>query len=81
MTFELIQKYVNEILLFNEETIKRTIRILWEQEGQVAEASGAIAIAPIVETPSRFAGKQTVAVITGGNIDEAFFRAVLASGK
>ena len=77
MTFELIQKYVNEILLFDEDTVRRMIRILWEQEGQVVEASGAIAIAPIVHTPSRFAGKRTVAVITGGNIDEAVFKSIL----
>ena len=77
VTFELIQRYVNEILLYDEDTIKKMIRLLWEKEGQVVEASGAIAIAPIAETPKRFTGKQTVAVITGGNIDEAVFQRVL----
>jgi threonine dehydratase len=81
ITFELVQRYVDEVLLFSEETIKKMIRILWEQDKQVVEASGAIAIAPIVEMPKRFAGKQTVAVITGGNIDEAVFKSILASGK
>jgi len=78
ITFELIQRYVDEILLFNEDTIKKMIRLLWEKEGQMVEASGAIAIAPIVETPKRLAGKRTVAVITGGNIDEAVFKDILA---
>jgi threonine dehydratase len=81
ITFELIQRYVDEILLSNEDMMKKMIRLLWEKEKQVVEASGAIAIAPIVETPRRFAGKRTVAVITGGNIDEAFFRRILESGK
>jgi len=81
ITFELIQRYVNELLLFNEDTIRKMIRLLWEKERQVVEASGAIAIAPIVETPKRFTGRQTVAVITGGNIDDALFRAILASEK
>jgi threonine dehydratase len=81
ITFELIQKYVDEILLFNEETIKKTIRLLWKHERQGVEASGAIAIAPIVETPRRFAGRQTVCVITGGNIDEAVFQSILASSS
>ena len=79
ITFEIIQRYVNEILLFNEDTIRKMIRLLWEKERQVVEASGAISIAPIVETPKRFTGKQTVAVITGGNIDEAVFQGILAS--
>ena len=81
ITFELIQRYVDEILLSNEDMMKKMIRLLWEKEKQVVEASGAIAIAPIVETPRRFAGKRTVAVITGGNIDEEFFRRILESGK
>jgi threonine dehydratase len=81
ITFELIQRYVNEILLFNEDTIRKMIRLLWQKEGQVVEGSGAISIAPIVETPKRFTGKRTVAVITGGNIDDAVFQSILASGK
>jgi len=72
---------VDEILLCNEDAIKRMIRILWEKEKQVVEASGAVSIAPIVDTPKRFAGKRTVAVITGGNIDETVFQEILASGK
>ena len=77
ITFELIQRYVDEILLFNEDTIKNMIRLLWEKEGQVVEASGAISIAPIVESPKRFTGKRTVAVITGGNIDEELLQSLL----
>jgi threonine dehydratase len=79
ITFELIQRYVDEILLSNEDAMKKMIRLLWEKDGQVVEASGAIAIAPIVETPTRFAGTQTVAVITGGNIDDQVFQSILAS--
>jgi len=81
ITFELIQRYVDEILLFNEDTIRKMIRLLWEKEGQVVEASGAISIAPIVEAPKRFTGKRTVAVITGGNIDDALFQDILATRK
>jgi threonine dehydratase len=80
ITFELIQRYVDEILLFNEDTIRKMIRLLWEKERQVVEGSGAISIAPLVETPKRFTGKQTVAVITGGNIDDVVFQNILTSG-
>lgn len=81
ITFELVQRYVDEVLLFEEDDMKEMIRLLWEKEKQVVEASGAISIAPIVKTPKRFAEKRTVAVITGGNIDEAFFHNVLYSRK
>jgi threonine dehydratase len=70
---------VDEVLLYDEETIRKMIRLIWEKERQIAEGSGAISIAPIVETPRRFAGRQTVAVITGGNIDQQVFQSILAS--
>ena len=79
VTFEIIRKYVDEVMLFDEETIRKAIRLLWE-ERQVAEGSGAISIAPIIKSPERFARKRTVAVISGGNIDEAVFQNILASG-
>jgi threonine dehydratase len=79
VTFEIIRKYVDEVILFNEETIRKAIRLLWEKERQVAEGSGAISIAPIITDPQRFARKKTVAVISGGNIDEVVFQNILAS--
>ena len=80
VTFELIQRYVDEIMLYDEHTIKRMIRLLWEKERQVVEGSGAIAIAPIMASPKGFAQKQTVAVITGGNIDDEVFQRILLDG-
>ena len=77
ITFELVQKFVDEIILFDEDTIKKMIRLLWEKEGQIVEASGAVAIAPIAQTPKRFEGKRTVAVITGGNIDDALLESII----
>jgi threonine dehydratase len=81
VTFEIIQRYVDEILLFDEDTIKKSVRLLWKREHQVAEGSGAIAIAPIISTPSRFAGKRTVSIITGGNIDEDVFEKILSAAE
>jgi threonine dehydratase len=79
VTFEIARKYVDEVILFDEETIKKAIRLLWEKERQVAEGSGAISIAPIITNAQRFAGKKTVSVISGGNIDEAVFQSIIAS--
>jgi threonine dehydratase len=79
ITFDIIRRYVDEVILYSEETIKKAIRLLWEKEQQVAEGSGAISIAPIITDAQRFAGKKTVSVITGGNIDEAVFQDILAS--
>jgi len=80
MTFEIAQTYVKDVLVVKEETIKKAIRLLWEKEKQIAEGAGAIAIAPIIDNKERFARKTTVAVISGGNIDDELFQSILASG-
>jgi len=79
VTFAMIQRYVNEVILCDEETIKDSIRLLWEKENQLAEGSGAIAISPLISTPSRFAGKTCVSVVTGGNIDDDVFERIIST--
>ena len=79
VTFNLVQKYVDDLLLVKEETIKKAIYLLWTREKQVVEGSGAAAIALMIENKDLFAGKTTVAVITGGNIEDKLFQEILAS--
>jgi threonine dehydratase len=79
ITFKIAQEYVDKVLLVREETIRRAVYLLWDSEKQVAEGSGAVAIAPIIENKSVFAGKAVVAVITGGNIDAKLFQSILVS--
>ncbi|HLE74668.1 MAG TPA: threonine/serine dehydratase [Candidatus Bathyarchaeia archaeon] len=78
ITFEIIQKYVDRVLLVKEETIRHAVYLLWDSEKQVAEGSGAAAIAPIIENKNLFGGKTVVAVITGGNIDAKLFQGIKA---
>jgi threonine dehydratase len=79
ITFKIAQERVDEMLLVREETIRRAVYVLWSTENQIAEGSGAAAIAPILENKSLFAGKTVVAVVTGGNIDDKLFQSILAS--
>ncbi len=79
VTFEIVQTYVNDLLLVKEETIRKAIFLLWDKEKQVVEGAGAAAIAPIIENKGRFMGKTIVAVISGGNIEDKLFRNILAS--
>jgi threonine dehydratase len=79
ITFKIVHEYVDEMLLVREETIRRAVYLLWTWEKQVAEGSGAAAIAPIMENKSLFADKTVVAVITGGNIDAELFQGIAAA--
>ncbi len=79
LTFEIAKNCIDRMLLVKEETIRRAIYLLWINEKQVAEGSGAAAIAPFLENKKLFTGKTIACVITGGNIDPELFKSIVAS--
>jgi len=79
LTFEIAKHCIDRMLLVKESTIRRAVYLLWTQDKQVAEGSGAAAIAPILENNALFKGKTVVCLITGGNIDDSLFKEILAS--
>jgi threonine dehydratase len=79
LTFEIVKNCIDRMLLVKESTIRRAVHLLWTQDKQVAEGSGAAAIAPILENNAMFKGKAVVCLITGGNIDDDLFKEILAS--
>ncbi len=66
MTFPIIQRYVDEIVLVSDEEIKRACRFLLETVRQAVEPSGATSVAAALR-----AGGKAVAVVSGGNLDLA----------
>jgi len=79
LTFEIAKSCIDKMLLVKESTIRRAVYLLWTQDKQVAEGSGAAAIAPFLENETLFENKTVACVITGGNIDDELFREILAS--
>lgn len=79
ITFGIVQKYVDDLVLVKEKAIRKAIYLIWKEEKQVAEGSGAAAITPIIESRGLFTGKTIAAVISGGNIDDKLFKNILAS--
>lgn len=81
ITFTIIQQYVDDIFLVREETIRHAVYVLWENEKQVVEGSGAAAAALLLENKDLFVGKTVALVLTGGNIDDSLFQTLLAWEK
>ena len=79
ITFGLVRKYVDFVVLVKEETLRNAVYLLWAHDNQVVEGSGAAAIAPIIENKPMFKGKHVVSVVTGGNIDSSLFQSIIAS--
>jgi threonine dehydratase len=81
ITFGIVQKYVERVLLVEEESLRQAVYMLWVNDKQVVEGSGAAAVAPVIENKPLFKGKRVVSVVTGGNIDNDLFQNILASER
>lgn len=69
LTFEIVQKYVDEIVTVEEEEIAQAILFLMEKDKIVAEGSGAVCAAALMNKKVNMQGKKIAAVVSGGNID------------
>ena len=68
---------VDEFLLVNDATIVRAMRLLHQHVGVVAEPSGAVGVAALLDRPDRFRGGLTGTIVGGGNLTPAQMRAWL----
>jgi threonine dehydratase len=70
ITFEIVQKYVDEVFLVREEQIRHAVYLLCEKEKQRVEGSGATSVALLLNNKEFFENKIVALVLTGGNIDD-----------
>ncbi|HAW08140.1 MAG TPA: serine dehydratase [Bacteroidetes bacterium] len=69
LTFSIIQNKVDRIFGVQEETIIKSMKMIWERLKLVVEPSGAVGLAAVLENPSIFNGKIIGIILSGGNID------------
>ncbi|PLV59093.1 threonine ammonia-lyase [Thermotoga sp. KOL6] len=79
LTFEIIKKYVDEMILVNEEEIADAILFLLEQAKVVAEGAGAVGVAALLNRLD-VKGKKVAIVISGGNIDVNMIDRIINKG-
>lgn len=79
LTFELCEKYVDEIVTVSEDEIASAILTLMETQKTVAEGAGATSVAAAmfgkIDT-----SKKTVCLVSGGNIDVSILSRVITRG-
>ena len=63
-----------------EAAIAAGLRWLGREADLRAEPTGALAIAALLGDPARFRGKRVVAVVSGGNVDDAVYDRLTAEG-
>ena len=79
-TFEIVSKYVDEVVTVTEDEIAMAILTLMERQKLVAEGAGAVAVAAALSDKIPVEGKNVVCIVSGGNIDVNILSRVLTRG-
>ena len=80
LTFDLCQRYVDEIVTVGEDEIASAILALMEGQKTVAEGAGATPVAACMFGKVDTSEKKTVCVVSGGNVDVTTLSRVITKG-
>ena len=80
LTYELCANYLDDIVTVSDDEISAAILALMEQHKLVTEGAGAVAVAAAMFGKVDLAGKKTVCVLSGGNIDVTILSRVITRG-
>ena len=80
LTYEICSKYVDEIVTVTDDEISAAILALMEKHKLVTEGAGAIAVAAAMFGKLDIAGKKTICLLSGGNIDVTILSRVIKRG-
>jgi threonine ammonia-lyase medium form len=79
-TFEIIQKYVDDIVTVTDAQVVEMMRFLLFRMKILTEPTGAVAPAAIFHNVLGLKGKRACAIISGGNIEPAMLQKVISEG-
>ena len=79
-TFEIVRKYVDEVVTVSEDEIAAAILALIEKQKLIAEGAGAVSVAAAMFGKLPIEGKKVVCIVSGGNIDVNILSRVITRG-
>ena len=79
-TFEIVQKYVDQVVTVSEDEIAAAILALIEKQKLIAEGAGAVSVAAAMFGKLPIQGKKVVCIVSGGNIDVNILSRVITRG-
>ena len=80
MTFDICQKYVDDIVTVTEDEIAAAILALLEGQKTIAEGAGATPVAACMFGKVDTTNKKTVCVVSGGNVDVTTLNRIITRG-
>lgn len=81
LTYDIISQYVDDIVTVSEDEIAAAILALIEKQKLIAEGAGATPVAAAIFNKLPIAGKKTVCLVSGGNIDVNILSRVITRGQ
>ena len=79
-TFDICSHYVDDIVTVSDDEISTAILSLIEQQKLVSEGAGAVSVAAAMFGKLLIAGKKTICLVSGGNIDVTILSRVINRG-
>ena len=80
MTLDLIGKYVDDVVLVDDEEIAQAILMLLERSKVMAEGAGAAGLAAVLNQKINLRGLNAVVLVSGGNIDVNVLSTIIERG-
>jgi threonine dehydratase len=81
LNFEIMQKFVDDVVLVEEDQIAAAILLLLERKKILAEGSGAVSLAALLNGSIKISRKdRVVLLISGGNVDSSLLGRILSQG-
>lgn len=78
--FEIVKKYVDDIVCVDEMEIARTMLLLLERNKLLVEGSGASSLAALIYKKISITNKKVAAVLSGGNVNVHFISRIIERG-
>ena len=79
-TFDICQKYVDEVVTVTDDEIATAILYLVEKQKLVSEGAGAVPLAAVMAGKIPVEGQKVVCMVSGGNIDVNMLNRVITRG-
>ena len=77
LNWPIIKEGVAEIIEVSDENITEAVRSYFALANLKCEPTGALSLGAVLEDVDRFAGKKVCLVVSGGNVDETVYKAIL----
>jgi threonine dehydratase len=68
-TFPIVRENIQEVITVSDAEIIAAMRLVWERLKLIVEPSGAVPLAAVLKSKSKFAGKRVGVIFSGGNVD------------